>query len=975
MSKNFIYAILIFLSGNCFLYSDPAPLPYTIIQNKATLPLLTPTFSDRKVLKLKLANQLEVQIVSDPKLDKSSAALIVKVGSWNDPKQYPGIAHFLEHMLFLGTKKYPKESEYDQVINENDGISNAFTASDFTAFMFSISNAVFPEVLDRFSSFFKEPLFNPSGVARELHAIDQEYVKNLENDDIREYFVHKELSNPDHPHHAFTMGNKNSLSNVSQTALKRFYKQNYSANLMRLLVYSPLPLDQLRDLVIKDFQDIPNYNREPFNSNMQAKTNAVNGHFVFIEPIKNVRKLSLIWELPQKFGKMRDVQPDAIICSVLGHEGKESLLAELKRENLAEDLKCGSSLLGSNISEFYIEIELTAEGIKHLDRVIERCFQAIANFKEKGIQKYLFDELHQMGTITYQYQQRDDEFNSIMKEAMLIPNEDMSTYPEQSLIIQKYDPAFVRELLDYLTPWNCQFDVLASSQVTGVKPDHKEKWLGVEYAIQPIPAAKLDEWSKVKPISQIDLPAPNDFIPQALTLVNQKNSTSLTEFKIPTPLEITNNERAKIFFAPDEFYFSPEVSWTIQIKTPFIMDSDPMKVVLADLFVKSVNEDLSKFSYSASLAGLDYQIKREVNGISIKIQGYSDKAIRLFDEILKRVTNTRLNQQNFKVFKDTLLRQYQNFAFEMPIKQAMELVKKVIYKNFTLEKDKAIALKKITLEMFNDYASQIFKENFIEGMLYGNLTESEAKNISNLLLSSFDSSIYPKEARKKPEVIILPKTQGPFFIDFKTRSQGNAAILIIQDSDFSLKARAAQQILVQAMTSPFFVTLRTKQQTGYIVYNIGQEIQKQLYYLFAVQSSSHDPRDLLARYELFIESFLQEINTDFSETRFDSVKQTLLQTLKQPPKNIAEMGELLNLLAFTYEEEFDWIAKRIKGMNELTYPEFIGMTSQVMSHNNKERLGILLRGVLPEDRAFSFSKICPLSKLQQISEYSTGANR
>ena len=56
-----------------------------------------------------LDNGLKVILLSDPKLNKSSAALAVGVGSLTDPKDRRGLAHFLEHMLFLGTEKYPDE--------------------------------------------------------------------------------------------------------------------------------------------------------------------------------------------------------------------------------------------------------------------------------------------------------------------------------------------------------------------------------------------------------------------------------------------------------------------------------------------------------------------------------------------------------------------------------------------------------------------------------------------------------------------------------------------------------------------------------------------------------------------------------------------------------------------------------------------------------------------------------------------------
>ena len=55
---------------------------------------------------------LEAYLISDPGVHESAAALAVEAGSWQDPKEYPGMAHFLEHMLFMGTTAYPNESEY-----------------------------------------------------------------------------------------------------------------------------------------------------------------------------------------------------------------------------------------------------------------------------------------------------------------------------------------------------------------------------------------------------------------------------------------------------------------------------------------------------------------------------------------------------------------------------------------------------------------------------------------------------------------------------------------------------------------------------------------------------------------------------------------------------------------------------------------------------------------------------------------------
>ncbi len=172
------------------------------------------------------------------------------------------------------------------------------------------------------------------------------------------------------------------------------------------------------------------------------------------------------------------------------------------------------------------------------------------------------------------------------------------------------------------------------------------------------------------------------------------------------------------------------------------------------------------------------------------------------------------------------------------------------------------------------------------------------------------------------------------------------------------------------MNNSFYATLRTKQQTGYIVLNRAQELDKHLFTFFAVQSNTHDPRDLLARFELFIEEFLQEMSkTDLTQERFEIIRQSLLTTIEQPPQNLIDMGTLLETLAFKYEGDFDWMNKRMAGFRELTYENFLEIAAQSLGKINKRRLAILIRGSSPENKNFSYSELKKLSDIRLISEY------
>lgn len=929
---------------------------YTVIEDKTTIPILTPSLADRKTLKIRLQNGLEAYLISDPLADKSAVALTVKTGSWEDYPEYPGIAHFLEHMLFLGTRKYPKESEFDYFISEHGGLTNAFTENDFTGYMFSVDTTAFPETLDRFASFFKEPLFNPSGVGRELQAIDQEYAKNKDKDDIRELYVYKELGNPNHPNHAFNMGNSLTLAKVSREVLQKWYQEHYSANLMRLIVISPLSLKKLKELVIEDFSNVPTTHRAPLEMKMSTLSPEIKGHIVYIEPVKDIRTLTLIWELPPKFADMMSSKPYNVVCQILGYEDKGSLLAYLKREGLGETLTCSSVKIGPNTMAFSIAVELTDFGVQHLNRVLEGIFQAISFFQQNEVPKYLFDEQQRTQQLTYQYQIRKDAFDTMFEYAIILPHEDIASFPELSNTLQKFDPEAINELFRYLTPQNAFIDLLAPSELTGIKPEKQERWVGASYAVRKIPQETMESWLKATPDSQTAFPLTNPFVPTKLELIQQAILDNPEKSLLPRPSLIVNNDFGKVYYAPDQRYLVPQLSLSFELITPEIVEGNAQKGVLADLFIKLITESLKEYTYLASIAGLDYEIKRSLKGLEITIDGYNEKALLLLNKIIDSMKNEVIDEQKFLLYKEILQRQYQNAQFESPVEQAFEGLKNILYRSYTTKEEKYQAIGSITLNQFNEFRKNIFSKIYYEGVIFGNLTEKQAQEITNIIFSLNESQPYPLADQPKTEVALLPQ-KSPFLVEIPSKALGNAVLLSIQDEPFTFKKRAAQEILMQGMKEPFFTTLRTKQQTGYLIDSAAEIAEKHLFDIFAVQSGTHDGRDLLARFELFIESFMQEITTEMSKSRYDNIHQSLLLELQQPPKNMKEMGSTLREIAFKYDGDFNWLDKRIQGFQDLTYDEFLTYAADVMGKQNRRRLGIWVKGTMPEEKVLQYDTV------------------
>ena len=118
-------------------------------------------------------------VVSDPDAKKAAVSLNVGTGSVDDPEDRQGLAHFLEHMLFLGTEKFPVAGEYQSYISGHGGAHNAYTSFEDTNYFFDINAAYLGQALDRFSQFFISPLFTEKYVDREKHAVESEYRPNI----------------------------------------------------------------------------------------------------------------------------------------------------------------------------------------------------------------------------------------------------------------------------------------------------------------------------------------------------------------------------------------------------------------------------------------------------------------------------------------------------------------------------------------------------------------------------------------------------------------------------------------------------------------------------------------------------------------------------------------------------------------------------------------------------------------------------
>jgi insulysin len=345
---------------------------------------MKPPPDDRQYRVSILPNGLRVVICSDPSSNEAGAAMDVHVGACSDPPTIRGLAHFNEHMLFLGTRDYPKEDSFEEFLSVNGGSSNAYTASENTVYHFTLqaeSDNRLLEGMKRFGSFFTCPLFTESATGRELNAIESEHNKNLQSDNFRIYQLNKGRQNQDHPHSKFFTGNKQTLLDSTKDngidlrgALIDFYTKYYSADQMTLAVVGPQSIETLQTMVEGAFSKIPNKNSGPpenawkgviapylgaGNTNTEMSTTGMTstslipsfGYVVKVVPVQDLRQVTMTWPIVYRDDSDRDTamltKQATYVSHIIGHEGPGSLLSYLKRQGWVNSLSAAGESVRS----------------------------------------------------------------------------------------------------------------------------------------------------------------------------------------------------------------------------------------------------------------------------------------------------------------------------------------------------------------------------------------------------------------------------------------------------------------------------------------------------------------------------------------------------------------------------------------------------------------------------------------------------
>ncbi|VDO05686.1 unnamed protein product [Rodentolepis nana] len=791
-------------------------------------------------------------------LRKSAAALAVHVGSFSDPKEAQGLAHFLEHMVFMGSEKYPRENDFDDYVCHRDGSLNAFTDGDYTTFYFEIQRNYFKEALDRFAQFFISPLLRKDCVDRELEAVDSEFELSKVSESCRLSHLITQLSKADSPYASFMCGNRISLKEIPDSAgtniyelLRKFQCHYYNASLMTLAIESKDTLDSLETLVEGIFSSVPNreYKAPDFSIHVNPFPASVYKKLYKVVPIKETTTLHFVWSLPPMRSHYRSAALK-FLSTIFGYEGKGSLLAFLRKKNLAMYLYagCSNDCLYDNDMTALFEITI---GLSDLSRsnptqasLVTYVFSflrmlrdsanfSLANPSDEGTPwgdrsfASLIPEFQQIWAATFRFQEPMEphvEVQSIALALRLYPPEEVIAAGK---IMFEGDLKTYVEIVNLLKPETAIMAVMLpeykaeAAKDINCKQFLKERWYGIRYAVEDLSEQDFAKWNSTEALPDFHLPEVNPFVITKFDLLPRAEDNAL-------PREVNLGALQKF----GELWHQQRTKYNIPVTHMYVeLSSDvmqtPKDVVVVGLWMQAFNKRLLTLLYSATEANYEFTVNTISRGIGISVAGFTEKHFLLYRKIISLLKkpliadndeDSLITEESFSVLKESMRQSASNKLLN-PKKLNGHIKKYFRLADRHIAEDSMNALESLTLSDILEFVPRFLSRLYIRMFGFGNLTANDALNYFEYT----QSTLRPTEvAILKPYVKAnIPPGINRIRVKNFNKIDVNMSLTLlnplVNTPTSDLQTEVLCDLFAGILNEPAFAYLRTTETLGYDV--------------------------------------------------------------------------------------------------------------------------------------------------------------
>lgn len=484
-------------------------------------------------------------------------------------------------MIFMGSEKYPHENEIDSFVKKNGGHTNASTAFETTDYYFEVHEQCLDGALDRFAQIFTHPLMLKEAMTREREAVEAEFSSKRNIDSVRRDQLFAKWAQEDHPMSVFSWGNSKTLKdNIEDDKLyervHEYRRRHYSAHRMFACLQARMPLDDLQALVERHLSTIPNNGLPGLDFSHLTYENVFQPRFYekvfFVKPIRDISRLDINWCLPPQSSQYK-TKEYSFLSSIIGWEGRGSLLSYLRKKLWATGLSAGLDDTGAGtnslFSTFGIHITLTDDGVEHLDDVIDALFAYLRLLKHAGPNQKLYLENARIEENSFRFTKEQDAAENVQElidSLRLYAPKDILT--GDSLYFE-YNRELILKAIDHLN--TRRFNLMISSSHkydVNILFEQVEEWFGTEFSEREMPEKWIRSWNSTQLYPDLTLPESNSYIAEDFTIFYDK-STPAPKY----PAKIFESDVCELWFRQDDKFLLPHANFNFYFISPLSVNS------------------------------------------------------------------------------------------------------------------------------------------------------------------------------------------------------------------------------------------------------------------------------------------------------------------------------------------------------------------------------------------------------------------
>lgn len=957
-------------SNAVFAESSSAQEAVNVVQTQKNIELIPNTINksptDKAIYQgIRLVNDMEVLLISDEKANKSLMSVGLPIGSMEDPVKQQGLAHYLEHMILMGSKAYPQTNSLDGFLTKNGGYNNAYTAPDRTVYYLEVNNNAFDEAVARLSDAFAAPLLSEANAKKEVNAVNAEMVRAKSSDGFLMHDVNLATANPNHPITKFAVGNNVTLKDKSDSKLQdelvKFYQTYYSANLMKAVLYSDQSIEKLAKLAESTLGKVTNKHLSVPKMDMPFFRDEDKGLIVDYKPVKPSKMLVISFDMPEDKAEFKH-KTGEYLSYVFNNNSEGTLSDYLIKNGLSDSGVQASSSddVSRNRGDFSFYINLTDKGLAQKDQIISLVFQQIAKIKQDGIQQSYFDELKESLNQDFQHLQVEKSGQYVAGLVSQMINYPLEHIIDQSYIVETMDKSAIQAKLAEMTVDNARILVVNDK----AKTDKKTKYFEAPYAVTKMSDEQKKQWLDFSHNPEIKLPELNPYFATDFSLNNvEKNRL------VPKLLE--QNKGTEIY-AMGSQYFPNEPKAAVEVYFSVLPKNNELKHSISTALLGYMNElAQTKTDFQASVAGISVSVDPNRNDLAISLSGYTQNLVKLAQDKIKQFSQFELTEQALSQAKERFLEALDKSEKENALRQANSVIGHFESFPYFEIANKRTAVVDIKLSDIEAVRQRLLNNaTGLSVMSVGNYSDEQIKSMVATLTQSIK---YNASEIAYPNYLDISQSQRKLNYIKQISHQDNAlSIVYFPHTQYEeLDGISRVMLLKDIIGRWYFDDLRTDKQLGYVVYATTNRIGKTSGIQFMVQSPTASVQTVAEHNQRFFAETLAKLEK-MSEEEFAKYRSSLVEVLQHKPESLAQEFAEFDLDFLRGNAKFDRKAKTIERVKTLTKQDVLDFYRQAVIEQNgfvfaSQAIGVNAKINQPAEFK-GFEKIDNIEKLQKEFE-------